>query len=91
VKIDGNGDLQLAGATDENAIGFTAAGLYERDALPRTYHDAIELEIAAGNTIASGDVVNQADDGKIQSGGTVRVGVAIRGGSGGDLALVMPH
>ena len=83
VKLDSSGELQLAGASDANAIGYTGrthddpSGGYFQDVLPKCYPDAVRLEIASGDSLDPGEIAYQAADGKVASTGTVRIGVCV--------------
>ena len=96
VEIDSEGDLVLAGSSDEGYIGFTTDAVHHGfkygpgDVLARTYPDAVLLQVAAGQTFTPGLVAHVAADGKIATTGTHHVGVALEGGTGGEVIKVMP-
>ena len=94
VKLASDGTLSLAGAADENAIGATtvgaATGLNTGPPVHlKTAPGVALVEVAAAVTITRGNVAYQAASGKVADTGTVRAGVAITGGTAGELIEVL--
>jgi len=95
VKITA-GYLALVDAADTNALGaiqlppgapdYASAAQF----VTRFADGQLLLEIAAGVGITQGQEVFQADGGKIADTGTVRVGVADRSGTAGQVIRVSP-
>ena len=97
VIMDSDGTLSLAAATSDNVIGvvdtaektivfgFEAGGWSDFSTglhvylLPSARQPLVD--VATGDTIDPGDIVFQANDGKVASTGTVRFGVSITAGN----------
>jgi hypothetical protein len=93
IKLGADGFLALAGAADANAVGFSGGGTgAAKDSFPfivRNCQGAVELETTGA--ITRGDVVNQAANGMVQSGGgTIRVGIAWTSVGAPGIVEVMP-
>jgi hypothetical protein len=90
------GYLALAADDDEDAIGFTIVDpsaflLFRQAVATRPTFSNVELEVAAGVTITPSEIVYQAADGMISDSGTIRVGVALGGGTAGEIVEVVPE
>jgi hypothetical protein len=90
VVLGSDGFPDLASATSENAIGATLGAIggaadQNRGVLIalRNKPGVIEVEVAAGVTLAIGAIAYQANDGKLSDTGTVRAGVCTTGGTAG--------
>jgi hypothetical protein len=94
VKLVG-GFLQLADAADDAAIGATVTPTYVTyltgfQSVSRHSSQFVRVEIEDGDSLSAGDVAYQAADGYAASTGTVRIGVAYEGGTGGDAIRILP-
>lgn len=95
VKMDSDGNLALASDSDANAIGATlcgvsSAGSYDTGPPVRLKGGGpVEVKIAPGETITRGNVAYQADNGMLAAAGTVVAGVALTGGTAGQLVELL--
>jgi hypothetical protein len=90
VTLAPGGTLALAGAADDNVIGASTCGVDR--AVDASSGPPVHLKstpgfalVEASAAITRGAIVYQAASGKIADAGSVRAGVAITGGSTGEL------
>jgi hypothetical protein len=98
VKLGSDGNLVHAAATDLNVIGVSlgacgATTNVNAGALValRNRPGCVDVEIAAAQTLQSGDIAYQAANGMVQSSttGAARAGLVIKGGATGQIAEIL--
>jgi hypothetical protein len=97
VKLGSDGFPDLADDDDTNVIGSTlnsAAGAADINrgvvVALKSKAGVLEVEVAGGETITRGDLAFQATGGMIAAAGTIVAGIALVGGTAGQLVEILP-
>lgn len=89
VKLDGSGQLELAGATDFDALGTTQREVFTADApvAVKKFHAGCSGIFVSAGAIAVGAIIYQAANGRVDDSGSVKRGIALTATSGAGEAL----
>ena len=89
VEVTGDGTVGPAAAASTKVYGVAAFDAANGDQVTVHTGGAHKLEIvAAGDAVVAGDLVQAAANGTIAKGSTAPIGLALDGGSAGDLILI---